>query len=383
MGISPSSVSQSGVTARLELSGSTVTVNVSSTSSYWRINGTNSGGDHGTYYINENKNSSGSFTAEDNHKYAFQVISGGTWSDGAIFTVEFDYTFRINQGTGASITCSLSNGSTVSKGDTFTVTAGQTTGYNKTTFTVTGATLVSGTEDTYKVTGNVIITASATVQSFGLTTNSDENSTITVKRTKSPLQNAGTGSLNSGATIYYNDELQISFDPSVGYNLSTCTVNGDAFDNGATYTVTGDTEVVSSTTVKCYNLILNPDTGTEITVYRTSSPLQGAENTSWLSTKQMVYENVIYHSDVLEIEFDSGPEYEITTKLVNQKDFSSGDEYTVTGEVEVVTIAGLSGLANIYNGSQFDKYLIYIYNGSTWDQYMPYVYDGTKWNICS
>lgn len=90
MGISPSSVTQNGVTAWLTLDGSTVTVSVSSMSYSWRINGTNSGGDHGTYYIEENRNAEDSFEAEDGHKYAFQVASGGRWSDGAIFTVTFD-----------------------------------------------------------------------------------------------------------------------------------------------------------------------------------------------------------------------------------------------------------------------------------------------------
>lgn len=91
MGISPSSVTQNGVTAWLTLSDSTVTVSVSSMSYSWRINGTNSGGDHGTYYIRENRNAEDSFEAEDGHKYAFQVCSSsGNWSNGAVFTVTFD-----------------------------------------------------------------------------------------------------------------------------------------------------------------------------------------------------------------------------------------------------------------------------------------------------
>ena len=90
MGISPSSGTQNGVTAWFSLSGSTVTVEVSSMSYSWRINGTNSGGDHGTYYIGENRNAEGSFEAEDGHSYAFQVASGGSWSNGLIFTVTFD-----------------------------------------------------------------------------------------------------------------------------------------------------------------------------------------------------------------------------------------------------------------------------------------------------
>ena len=91
MAIAPSSGTQNGVTGWFSLSGSTVTVTVSSTSLFWRINGTKSGGDHGTYYIYDTKDGSATFTAENGHSYAFQVCSaGGNWSLGAIFTVDFD-----------------------------------------------------------------------------------------------------------------------------------------------------------------------------------------------------------------------------------------------------------------------------------------------------
>lgn len=89
MAISPSSGTQNGVTGWFSVSGSTVTVTVSSTSLWWRVNGTKSGGDHGTYYIHDTKESTASFTAEDGHNYAFQVCSSsGNWSQGTIFNVE-------------------------------------------------------------------------------------------------------------------------------------------------------------------------------------------------------------------------------------------------------------------------------------------------------
>lgn len=91
MAISPSSGTQNGVTGWFSVSGSTVTVTVSSTSLWWRVNGTKSGGDHGTYYIKDTKNNVATFIAEDGHNYAFQVCSSsGNWSLGTIFTVSFD-----------------------------------------------------------------------------------------------------------------------------------------------------------------------------------------------------------------------------------------------------------------------------------------------------
>lgn len=93
MAIDKSSGVQNGVTGWFSLSGSTVTVTVSSTDLFWRVNGTKSAGDHhsqtGKFYINENRNSSGKFVAEDNHMYAFQVCKNNVWSNGAFFTVTF------------------------------------------------------------------------------------------------------------------------------------------------------------------------------------------------------------------------------------------------------------------------------------------------------
>ncbi len=368
-----------GVSATISwTTGPTVTVKITGNAGYgaqahWRIRGVNP---DTTHYISDTDASTGTFEAVDGTSYAFQAIWGSA-SDGEIFTVNFDKprTLTISEGDGASVTCSISNGSTVYDGDTFTVTANTVTGYNKTTFTVSGATLVSG--NTYQVTGNVTITASATVKSYTLTLDAGDNSTITVKRTNSPLGGATTGNLSNNATIYYNDVLKISFVASTGYNIATSTVNGSSFTSGNTYTVSGAVLVESTATVKSYTLSLNPDTGTEILVYRTSSPLQGADSGELLDGA------TIYHSDVLKINFESDAEYEIAQKLVNQKDFTSGDSHTVTGNVEIVTIAGFAGIVHIYNGTEFIKYLIYIYNGSDWDQYIPYVYDGTNWNICS
>jgi hypothetical protein len=149
------------------------------------------------------------------------------------------------------------------------------------------------------------------------------------------------------------------------------------------YTVSGNVAVASATTVKSYSLTLNPATGTTIKVSRTSSQLKGAANKSWSATEQATYSNEIYHSDVLKIEFESNPEYEIENQLVNGASFVSGNTHTVTGNVEVGTTAGLTGLVHIYNGTEFVKHLVFIYNGSTWNQYIPYIYNGTDWDICS
>lgn len=82
-----------GITVTADIyydSGPEVIVKVSRTDLPWRINGTKSGGDHGTYYISQNNDSVRSFNSyEDVHNYAFQICYSGSWSNGDVFTVNF------------------------------------------------------------------------------------------------------------------------------------------------------------------------------------------------------------------------------------------------------------------------------------------------------
>ena len=363
----------------------TITIESNPSNLSWRVRGRASDNDT-THYISQTRETSASFDAVNGKSYAFQTCPSGNWGGDDFFEPIFDHTFTINKSAGASITCSQANGSTIEHNGTFTITAGQTVGYNETTFTVSGATLISG--NTYQATGNVAITANATVRHFYLTIEKDANSIIDIVRTKSPLQGASTNvSINDTTPIYYKDILQIFFSANTGYEIDQHIVDTtDYFISGNSYTVTNNVSIFAVSKVKSYNLILNADMGTEITVYRIDSPLQGEQNTSWFlhnESEPVVYENAIYYADVLEIEFGADAGYELTQHLVNQTVFTSGGNHEVTGEVEVVAISGLAGLINIYNGNAFDKHLVYIYNGSTWDQYIPYIYDGTDWLICS
>lgn len=246
MAISPSSVTVNGVTATISLSGSTVTVKVSSTSLYWRVRGQNPDTKH---YITETRNSSASFTATDGKNYVFQVCtSSGSWTGGTngLFTVEFDFTLSISQGTGTTITVkrgstTLSNGATLQKGDSLSITISAKTGYDISSR--------SHSNGTYTVSGNVSVYATATVKSFSLSISAGTGSSITVNRTSSPKQGATTGNLSNGATIYYSDVLKITFSASTGYEIGTHTVNGSDFTSGSTHTVTAAVKVVSTANI--------------------------------------------------------------------------------------------------------------------------------------
>lgn len=81
---------------------------------------------------------------------------------------------------------------------------------------------------------------------YSLSTQAGSYTTITVKRTSSPNQNASTGTLSSGSVIYYGDVLTISYSVSSGYTISTRTVNGNTFTSGQSFTVSGPITVVTT-----------------------------------------------------------------------------------------------------------------------------------------
>ena len=200
---------------------------------------------------------------------------------------------RTSSVAGASIT-TLYNGNSVYDGDVLKITFSASTGYNSSTCTVNSGTITSGS--TYTVSGNVTIKSTAKPNTCILTLDVAKGSSITLYRQSS--QGGSTGPLSYDATIYYDDVLIISFASDAEYNLSNCTVNGTTFTSGNTYKVSGNFTIASRATVKSYTLYINPDAYAEILVYRINSPLQGASNGG------LSHGAKIYHSDVLEIEFN-------------------------------------------------------------------------------
>lgn len=93
---------------------------------------------------------------------------------------------------------------------------------------------------------NAYITLS-NIATYTLSLSAGTGSNITVNRTASGY--AGTGNLSSGARLYYNDKLKITFTPSTNYAISTHTVNGSTFSSGNTYTVTGNVSVKATAQV--------------------------------------------------------------------------------------------------------------------------------------
>lgn len=146
------------------------------------------------------------------------------------------------------------------------------------------------------------------------------------------------------------------------YNGSSCTVWGlGSCSASLDYVLT-------------YNLSITAETGSTITVNRTSSPvgLTGAISDG----------ATIYAGDVLTITFEADSGYEIVTHTVNGASFASGGTHTVEADVVIVITANRLGLIYIDNGTKVEAYMIYIDNGSSWDQYIPYVDNGSGWDLC-
>ena len=302
--------------------------------------------------------------------------------------VPVNHKLSVNAGNNSSITVkrtssplasatngTLENGATVYENDVLQVTFIIDTGYNFVTHTVDGSSFTSG--DSYTVpkslSNNTLKIISTTeVKSFILTTSAGTGSSIVVNRTSSPKQGADSGDLSNGATIYYSDELQISFAASDGYNIETHMVNGSTFTSGNIYEVTDNVIVSSTASLKVYTLTLRPGTGSTINVNRTSS-LQSDAATGALTDGA-----TIYHFDVLVVTLAITAEYEIVIQTINGSNFVSGDSHTVIGAVEVATITRPLGIIYIDNGTIFEKYMVFIDNGTSWDQYIPYIDNGTK-----
>lgn len=182
--------------------------------------------------------------------------------------------------------------------------------------------------------------------------------------------------LEEGSLIHAGSVLQMWRSAADGYTLTEAHFGGGGvLENGATHTVTGDTTVTITADVNSYSLIINPSTGSNIIVNRTSSPLKGA------ATGNITSSDPIYYNDSLTITFVALPGYELVTTTVNGSDFTSGNTHTVTDNVTVATTTKQLGLVYIDNGNGFDTYLIYIDNGNSWEQYAPYLDNGSDWDL--
>lgn len=240
-------------------------------------------------------------------------------------------TLSVSAGAGSSISVkrngtALSAGASLYYGDVLTITFSASTGYNLGTHTVNGTTFTSG--NTHTVSGNVSVVSTASLKTYTLSISAGTGTSITVKR--------GATTLSNGATITHNDVLTVTYSVSTGYTINTHTINGAAFNSGATYTVTGATTVATTATKNTYTLSISQGANTTITVKRNGVTLTNGASISY--------------GDSLTITFAASSGYSVVTHTVNGSTFTSGNTHTVTGNVTVVSSASAS-LSTISTGN--------------------------------
>ncbi len=159
--------------------------------------------------------------------------SGSTYTVKGDTVIEVEFTDRMRVTYPANVTVKKNNktvesGDFVDIGDKLVITAVSPAGRNIIGLYVNGTAITSGS--TYTVTGNTEITVK--YENGFLLTKPDH---VTVTRNGK--------SLADGSSLESGDKLIITASAPAGKIVSTLRVNGEAEENGLTYTVTGDTVI--------------------------------------------------------------------------------------------------------------------------------------------
>lgn len=200
--------------------------------------------------------------------------------------------------------------------------------------------------------------------SYALGISAGTGSSISVYRNASSL-GAATGWLGNGSTIYYGDTLTVNFAASVGYRLTSTTVNGSPFASGSALTVTGTVTAASAATRLSYTLTITADANSIVTVKRGGSTLPSG--------------STIYYGDTLSVTASAKSGYEVASAKINGVAFSGTKSVSVTGAVAVVVTSSALGFAYIRRNGSWTPYLIYIRVNGTWRRYRAYVSRNGVW----
>ena len=145
---------------------------------------------------------------------------------------------------------------------------------------------------------------------------------VVVERVASPNAEAACEQLTNGATVFYGDELKVTYTATAGYTIHS--------HGSMDLQVTGDVDtscIWAETTVNAYALTWTDGTGYSVAVNRLESPLGGA------ATGALANGAVIYHGDKLEVVYTRADYYKIVnhgpTAIVVTGDVSSADIYAV------------------------------------------------------
>ena len=136
-------------------------------------------------------------------------------------------------------TGTLQSGATVEAGTSITVTATPDEGYELETLTVGGKTFTSGESYVVEANTEIVATFAEVPPTMYTVSWTADNCDITVETTD------GT-TVENGGEVAEGTELTITATAADGYELESLTVNDEAFENGATWTVAGDVTIVAT-----------------------------------------------------------------------------------------------------------------------------------------
>ncbi len=140
-----------------------------------------------------------------------------------------------------------------------------------------------------------------TLSAYSVTWTNSANTSIYVSRTSSSYPGASTGTLSSGAAVYYGDVLSITYTAQTGFSIST--------KGSTSITVTGNvtsSSIYATAKPNSYTANWSVSTGTSITVSRTSSPYAGA------STGTLSNGATVYYGDLLSVTYAAQMGYSLS-----------------------------------------------------------------------
>lgn len=190
----------------------------------------------------------------------------------------------------------------------------QVSGTTTNTFTAPVTYVVTAEDETTK---EYVVTVS--LETYDLSTTASDEATITILSGATPV-------VAGEDVISYGDELTISATASTGYNISTLTVNGEAFVSGTTHTVIGNVVIAATAVPQTFDLTITAGENSTITVLSGETPVTAGTD-------------VIAYDEVLTITATAGEGHTVSTLTVNGEAFTSGTTHTVTGDVAVVSVA--------------------------------------------
>jgi uncharacterized repeat protein (TIGR02543 family) len=174
-----------------------------------------------------------------------------SWDTGAGYVISVS---RVESPNANATIGALNCGDAVYYGDVLSVSYAAATGYNLGSCGSTNITVFGD------VTAKEIY-ASASAIGYTVSWSTGTGYSITVSRTSSPNANAATGSLKSGAAVYYGDVLSVTYTASTGYTL------GSSGKTSITVTrnVTASDIYASATANKyTYNIVYKSSNGTSL-----------------------------------------------------------------------------------------------------------------------